>query len=175
MDNRNITNITNITNSTNTTNTSPPIFVPPHVATDYILADIGDNNTIATAISRENNQDAIRLANDTSKLQQIMYDINQQVEYDGEFIREAEIVTDNTTEILYDANINIESARYGQAKSLIWYGTIIGGVFGALVGGPIGGYIGGQSHLLVAGSVIGSLTGGGVFGGLFHSAMKSKV
>ena len=140
---------------------------------DYVVGELICSN-IEEQQQKENYEDVKRLAYDTAKIKEIMKDLNDLIEDDGEQIVYAERLTDDAQEILEEANTHIHKARESQKKAVILKGTLISAGIGACIGGPIGGILGSSVHLTIMGALLGGLSIGGFTGSLTHFILKNK-
>lgn len=123
---------------------------------------------------RENKEDIKCLVQDTARIKEIMKDINELIEDEGEQLVYAELITDDTEEILEDTNDQLYKARESQKKALILKGTLVSAGIGACFGGPIGGILGSTVHLTIAGVILGGVSIGGLTGSLANYVLKNK-
>ena len=126
-------------------------------------------------IEREHKKDIRYLAEQSSQIREIMYDLNQQLEYDGALIRDAEQHTVETTQTLEDTREEIIKARRSQTKSIIFKGTVSGIVFGSLIGGPAGSILGYYTGGIIAGGILGIISLGTIGGFGSHYILKQKT
>jgi hypothetical protein len=123
---------------------------------------------------KENKEDIKRLVQDTAKIKEIMKDINELIEDEGEQIIYAELITDDTEYILEETNIQLHKARESQKKAAILKGTLVSAGIGACIGGPIGGVLGSSIHLTVLGVLVGGVSIGGFAGSLINYILSFK-
>lgn len=123
---------------------------------------------------RENKEDIKCLVQDTARIKEIMKDINELIEDEGEQLVYAELITDDTEEILEDTNDQLHKARESQKKAVILKGTLVSAGIGACFGGPIGGILGSTVHLTIAGVILGGVSIGGLTGSLANYVLKNK-
>jgi len=142
--------------------------------TDYIVGELIYESTIEEQQKKENNEDAKRLAQDTEKINEIMKDLNELIENEGEQIAYAKLITDDTEETLEETNIQLHKARESQKKSVVLKGTLISAGVGACIGGPIGGVLGSSIHLTVLCALVGGVSIGGFTGSLANFILRNK-
>lgn len=123
---------------------------------------------------KENKEDIQRLLQYTAKIKEIMKDMNELIEDGGEQIVYAELITDDTEDILEETNIQLHKARESQKKAAILKGTLISAGIGACIGGPIGGVLGSSFHLTALGALVGGVSIGGFAGSLTNYILSFK-
>ena len=73
---------------------------------------------------KENKEDIKRLLQYTEKIKEIMKDLNELIEDEGEQIVYAKLITDDTEETLEETNIQLHNARESQKKAAILKGHL---------------------------------------------------
>ena len=131
-------------------------------------------STIEERQKKETYEDVKRLAKDTDKINEIMKDLNELIEDEGEQIIYAKLITNDTEETLEETNIQLHRARESQKKSIVLKGTLISAGVGACIGGPIGGVLGSSIHLTVLCALVGGVSIGGFTGSLANFILRNK-
>jgi len=142
--------------------------------TDYVIGEIIYDSSVKEQQNKENYEDAKRITQDTEKIKEIMKDLNELIEDEGEQLVYAERITEESQETLKDAGIAVHKARESQKKAVILKGTLVSAGIGACFGGPIGGILGSTVHLTIAGVILGGVSIGGLTGSLANYVLKNK-
>lgn len=138
-------------------------------------ARVINNVDIIKLIEDENRNDIRKLADDTSKIREIMSDINMLIDDGGEQLVVAREYVDDADIIIEDATNEINQARKSQARAIVLKATLFSIGIGLCIGGPTGavlGYIAGKAAL--DGAIIGCLSLGGIFGGVGNKIYRDK-
>jgi hypothetical protein len=137
---------------------------------------IHDARTVDEIMEEENRHDTQKLARDSATIREIMGDISELIDDDGEQLIIARGHVEGSEVNVEGAVEQMIKARKSQASSIVLKGTLIGALIGLCIGGPSGagiGYVVGNAAL--GGAIIGGLSLGGIFGGLSNSVYRKRA
>ena len=141
---------------------------------DYFIPEVAYELKLAQQQDEEDKRDVEKLAKDTEQIKTIMKDLNELINDDGEQIVTAELITNETQEIIKDTKETLHKARESQKKAIILKGTLISAGIGVCIGGPIGGVLGSTVHLTLFSAIVGGVSVGGLMGSLTNYILSSK-
>ena len=141
---------------------------------DYLIPEVAYELKLAQQQDEEDKRDVEKLAKDTEQIKTIMKDLNELINDDGEQIVTAELITNETQEIIKDTKETLHKARESQKKAIILKGTLISAGIGVCIGGPIGGVLGSTVHLTLLSAIVGGVSVGGLMGSLTNYILSTK-
>ena len=140
----------------------------------YFIPEVAYELKLAQQQDEEDKRDVEKLAKDTEQIKTIMKDLNELINDDGEQIVTAELITNETQEIIKDTKETLHKARESQKKAIILKGTLISAGIGVCIGGPIGGVLGSTVHLTLLSAIVGGVSVGGLMGSLTNYILSTK-